>query len=348
MISFFALTFHLFDRYRLGRILFYLLTSILLVTLTMRGTGTGLADYDAYKRIYSNITSWNSVVFPSEHVEIGYRLLSFLGNTLGFAPQYIIIVMGVLSLLPVIYLINKYSPYRSYSLLVWLPYILTMNLQASRISVAAAFGLCFLVFAYQAKKKLAIILFFAAISFHLSAGVLLLSVLAFLSVNALFGFLVFVSFISMFFDLPGMVGSLFTFLGQDLLAYKFSVYISSEDYGYPMVIYDPRVIFVLFVSIFIFLIRRRVFDRFHIFLFKIFIIGAILMMAFLDVTMLAWRLSYLFLIVGVLVVPLVSKYYIINMSPIDRSAYLVVPVFCFSLSVVLAVTSKPFIFFWSL
>lgn len=72
-----------------------------------------------------------------------------LGHSLGLGEQYIIVAMATLALIPVTYIIYKYSPYKILSLLIWMPYFLAMNMQTSRTSVAAAFGLLFMILYYK-------------------------------------------------------------------------------------------------------------------------------------------------------------------------------------------------------
>lgn len=76
---------------------------------------------------------------------------------MGLGEQYIIVAMATLALIPVTYIIYKYSPYKILSLLIWMPYFLAMNMQTSRTSVAAAFGLLFMILYYKKKMACSII-----------------------------------------------------------------------------------------------------------------------------------------------------------------------------------------------
>ena len=134
----------LFDGKKIDKILFIILTFVMLLFSAFRVGGVGLGDYDAYLRLYLLTDTFEKVINPEVHAEIGFRFISFLGNFFGFGEQYIIIVMAMLALIPVAYMIYKYSPYKILSLIVWMPYFLTMNMHSSRTSVAASFGLLFI------------------------------------------------------------------------------------------------------------------------------------------------------------------------------------------------------------
>ena len=161
----------LFDGKKYDKIIFSLLVVWMFIFAAFRVGGTGTGDYDAYLRLYSLTDTFEKVINAEIHAEIGFRILSFFGNFLGFSGQYIIVVMAFLSIIPVTYVIYKYSPYKILSLLIWMPYFLTMNMHSSRTSVAAAFGLLFLI--SFAKRNTSILYFVIACLFHYSSFVLI-------------------------------------------------------------------------------------------------------------------------------------------------------------------------------
>ncbi|WP_287797326.1 hypothetical protein, partial [Idiomarina sp.] len=75
-----------------------------------------------------------------------------------------------------------------------------------------------------------------------------------------------------------------------------------------MALYDPRIVLSLFISFLGFRIRRQL-SSFEVFYLKIFIVGAVVLVAFSEMVIIAWRGSYYFLLNGVIVVPFVAKYY---------------------------------------
>ena len=337
---------HFSDRTRVSTSIFYLFSSFVLLVISLRGNGTGLADYDAYIRIYSSIVDWYDVLNPTTHVEVGFRILSYIGNSLNLGGQYIIVVMAVLSFLPVALLIKKYSPYKMLSILVWFPYIMSMNMQSSRISVAVGFGLLFFICFYKKYRVLSLICFSLAFSFHISSILLLCTFLTRLKLsvlNSIYFILLFLSFVVGFITLFSGVLSL---IGLDVFSAKFISYVNSEDYGYPMPVYDPRILISLFMVASIALIKNRVTDPFHLYLFKLFVIGSMILVVFMDVTILAWRLSYIFLIIGVLVVPIISRYFITFLPPAQKVAYIAFPAMYLALGLIIAVVAQPYILYF--
>lgn len=299
----------IYDRTKFEKLVFVFLSFVLFIFSAFRVGGTGPADYDAYLRLYSKVASWENVVDPTIHAEAGFRILSYVGNAAGFDGQFIIFSMALLSAFPIMWVIHKYSCYRIISLLVWMPYFLTMNMHASRVSVAAAFGLLFIINYYYSKKIISLLFLLLAISFHSSAICLLLVFLTKLTYRQLMS----VFCISIFFGFTMnpliLIADAFKLVGLDIISWMIVSYISSDDYGYPMKFYDPRIILGVVTIFLIYNIRKSIVDAFDNYVFKLFFIGMILIILFSSVTIIAWRLSYFYLISCVLVIPLICKYY---------------------------------------
>lgn len=297
----------LFDGKKYDKIIFSLLVVWMLIFAAFRVGGTGTGDYDAYLRLYSLTDTFEKVINPEIHAEIGFRILSFLGHFLGFSEQYIIVAMAFLSIIPVTYVIYKYSPYKILSLLVWMPYFLTMNMHSSRTSVAAGFGLLFLI--SFAKRNTSILYFVIACLFHYSSFVLISVFLTkvrlkwFLRISIL-SFIIFLV-ISPF----DLLIRFLDLIGIHRLSGFIQIYLESEDYGYKMPIYDPRILLGILVSLLILNIKNSFIKDFEISFYKIFLIGVLLMMVFSEVTIMAWRTSYYFLLIGVILIPLMAEKY---------------------------------------
>ncbi|MCS6237817.1 EpsG family protein [Shewanella baltica] len=299
----------IFDKTKFEKLTFLILSLFLLTFSAFRVGGTGLADYDAYLRLYSKIVNWESVIDPTIHAELGFRLLSFIGNAAGFEGQFIIFSMALLAAIPVLWLINKYSYYPIVSLLFWTPYFLTMNMHSSRISVAVSFGLLFIISFYESRKLSSVILFLIAVSFHSSAICLFLVFLTCFTYRTLLVLIVLALLFGLVFNPFFLIANVFSLIGMDHIAWLIKSYISSEDYGYPMKLYDPRIILSLMTTLLIYNIRKSVIHGFDSYIFKVFFVGVFLMIAFSSVTIIAWRLSYFYLVSCVLVIPLICKYY---------------------------------------
>lgn len=297
----------LFDGKKVGNFLFFCLAIWMLVFSAFRVGGTGTGDYDAYLHLYSLTDTFEKVIDPEIHAEIGFRILSFLGNYWGFEGQFIIVMMATLAFLPVVYIIYKYSPYKILSLLVWMPYFLTMNMHSSRTSVAAAFGLLFMMFYYNKKWFKTVLCLSFAILFHSSALILLFVFLAKIKLKKILYFLILALILLIAISPFELMIILFNSVGLAKLSSFVQIYISSDEYGYPMEIYDPRIILGMGVVFLIFKFQVKVIEYLDMYLFKIYTIGVLFMIVFSSVVIMAWRLSYFFLLIGVIVIPWLAK-----------------------------------------
>lgn len=341
-----AFLLHFCDRDRVSTPIFYLFSLFVLLTMALRGNGTGLADYNAYISIYLDIVDWYDVLNPTTHVEIGFRIVSFLGNTFNLGGQFIIVFMALASFIPVVLVIKKYSPYKLLSIVVWFPYIMSMNMQSSRISVAVGFGLLFFICYYHKHRLLSILCFILAVSFHTSLILLVCTFLTRLRLSVLASTYFVILFLSFLIGFSVIFASALSLIGLDVIAVKFLSYVNSEHYGYPMRVYDPRVLISVFMVAAIMLLNSKITNPFHTYLFKLFVIGSMVLVAFMDVTILAWRLSYIFLIIGVLVVPIVSKYFLTHLVRTQKLAYLAFPGMYLALGLIIAIVAQPYILFF--
>ncbi|GEM_PF-974224 len=343
-----------FDRTKLEKLFFAVLLLWLLIFSAFRVGGTGAGDYENYILLYSRIQDWNSVINPDVHTEIGFRILAWLGNIIGLDSQFIIASMAFLSLSVVGCVIYKHSPLRIFSLVCWMPYFLSMNMHSSRISVAAAFGLLFLICFHCRKYFESFILFVVAVSFHSSALILLLVFFTRLTIGSLV-LILFCSLILLNFINPVyMLGLLFSSFGMERYASFINIYLASAEYGYPLKLYDPRIVLALGVVLLIVNIRKTIVagndESLFLFLCKLYIVGVIVMTIFSSVTIMAWRASYYFLIAGVVVIPFVAGKYdqrFLSACSVNRIMSLIFLVLysVFSLGVINA--SEPYTFIWS-
>ncbi|ADI92700.1 EpsG family protein [Acinetobacter sp. ACIN00229] len=354
MVPYFTLLFAimfgtLFDGKKIDKIFFFILSLWMLIFSAFRVGGTGTGDYDAYLRLYSATDTFEKVIDPEIHAEIGFRLLSFLGHSLGLGEQYIIVAMATLALIPVTYIIYKYSPYKILSLLIWMPYFLAMNMQTSRTSVAAAFGLLFMILYYKKRWLAALLALVIAASFHSSALILVLVFLARVSLKKLF-YATIIAFAMLVFVSPFQILlKIFEILHLTRLSDFLLSYLASDDYGYPMAIYDPRIILAMGVVFLIFKCQQHIPKYFDMYYCKLYIIGALLMVIFSHVVIMAWRVSYLFLLISVVTIPWLAKVYNLliekNMgSKRVMSSVFIFLYFLYTASLILK--AQPYAFFW--
>ncbi|MCU4494117.1 EpsG family protein [Acinetobacter guillouiae] len=354
MVPYFALLFAisfatLFDGKKVDKLIFFILAIWMLIFSAFRVGGTGTGDYDAYLRLYTATDTLEKVINPEIHAEIGFRLLSFFGHSFGFGEQYIIVAMAALALLPVTYIVYKYSPYKILSLLIWMPYFLAMNMQTSRTSVAAAFGLLFMVQYYQKRWVIALLSLCIAVSFHSSALILILVFLARVSLKKLF-YATIVAFSMLLFVSPfEILLKLFEILHLTRLSDFLLSYLASDDYGYPMALYDPRIVLALGVVFLIFKCQNHIPKYFDMYYCKLYIIGALLMVVFSHVVIMAWRVSYLFLLISVITIPWLAKLYNILIQQNIGAKRVMSSIFIllyFLYTASLIFKAQPYVFIW--
>ncbi|EKO3621481.1 EpsG family protein [Vibrio metschnikovii] len=308
-IIFLLLAFSVFDKTKFENIAFIFFSFALVIFSGFRVGGTGPGDYDAYIRLYYQVSDWYAVVDPKIHAEIGFRLMSYLGNLMNFEGHFIILTMALLSSVPIIIIVKNYSCYPILSLIVWIPYFLTMNMHSSRIAVAAAFCLCFFISTYYRRFIFSVFFSVVAIAFHTSSLVIILLFLVRFKIKTLF-FLFMISFVvGGLFSPFSILTHILSIIGLERASWFVESYKSSSDYGYPMAVYDPRILLNIGVSLLIFNIRKSVSNPFHEYIFKLTFIGTIIMLLFSSVTIMAWRVSYLFLLSTVISIPILCQYY---------------------------------------
>lgn len=339
----------LFDKTKLQTLIFSFFSSILLVFSAFRIGGTGEGDYYNYLYFYSLITDWEDVFESKINAEIGFRFFSYLGNTLNFDGQFIIIVMAILSFVPLLILIKKYSYYPIASLIFLMPYFLTMNMHSTRTAVAAGLGLVFIHLYYKSQKISAFIFFVIALSFHSSAICLLLIVLTRLGYRKLLILLILSLLIGSILNPLNLISQAFSIMGLSKFAMKVVSYEGSSDYGYSMSIYDPRIVMNLLICLLIYNIRNSVTNKQDIFYFKVYFIGTIFLIAFSSLTIVAWRVSYYYLISVVFVLPSLCTYYnykIFQSLQAKRIMSFIMIFIYFIYSVPLIIAAQPYEFYF--
>lgn len=305
--SFFLMS--IFDKSKAEKFIFLFLIFSLILFVGLREGGTGTGDYYEYIRLYEQIKTFDDIFNVSMHAEVGFRYLSYVGNQLEFDGQFIIFAMAFLSIFPIALVIYKYSCYRVLSLLIWYPFVLTMSMQASRSSVAAAFGLIFIISFFKRNYFRAVLFFALSLSFHTSAISLLVVFMTRINLQKLLIAILIILLSCIFINPLILLSNIFDTIGLGNVSSKIIGYISSTDYGYPMKMYNPRILLSVLVCYFIWLVRGKIYNSLHINLCKTFCIGILFMLLFSSSTIMSLRLSFLYLITGVIVIPFICEIY---------------------------------------
>lgn len=229
---------------------FYIGITVLFLFAAMRGNGDG--DYFAYLTRGSYILSLNDVFHNTTGMEAGYCFIAFIVNLFGLPKQFIIACMNLISLFCIGKFIKKYSPIWCLSLLIFIPLYLQFDMHAARTAVAIS--ITTLGIDYIRKRKLfqfSIIILTASL-FHTTA--LIAFVIYFLvnvKISVYIGMLVIAieMVIVRVIGLDYMILQVLKNFKLDSVYNRFLTYASSEVYGYPFSLLDPRLWLVIAVFI---------------------------------------------------------------------------------------------------
>lgn len=282
---------------------------VLFLFAALRGNGDG--DYFVYLSYSQFITSIGDVLNFNFPMEIGFRILAFLVNSLGLHEQMVIASMNIISLTCIYIFIKRYSPDKMFSVFLFLPLFFMFDMHAARTAVAI--GISTLGFKYLLQNKLFkyVGVIFVASCFHQSAWILLIMYFfKRFKINNFVGIgtFIFVTIFSFFFSLNDILLRLFSILPFESLENRFIVYMNSLTYGYEFQLSDPRMILVTiiyFVSIF----TLNKMDKKENLLINFAWINLILMVLLRENTIFITRIVSYFNVYTVITIPIIlSKY----------------------------------------
>lgn len=267
----------------------------------LRGNGDG--DYFTYREYSTYIQTFSDLFNNDFPMEFGFRLLSFIKNKLGLNSQWIIVFMNTLSLFIIFYCMKKVSKDKYLSLLLFIPYYLTLDMHASRIAIAVAIGLYSMLCLINKKNILFFLLVFISSLFHKSALILLIIYLiSKIKLKTIFTCSMILILLSVFVNIPMIIIRVLSYTPLSNFAYRLDLYINDIRYGYPMSIIDPRIILFILVIFNAVLIYKYLNENQCYFL-KILITGVTVLLVFHNSTFLALRLSAYFTIITLCLIP---------------------------------------------
>ena len=291
------------DKKHYDSYVFFIVCFILLIFSSFRYGGFGTGDYFNYLQFSRMVVLFDNVVNQNIPAEIGFRFIAYMSNYLYLPVNSVIVLMGILSLIPVLYIIYKYSQYKILSLLILLPYFFTMNMQSSRTSVAAGMGLLFIMFCYEKKYMKASLSFLLALSFHELSGALVFISLTILPIYILLILFFFIALFVALFNPISFIAKAISISGFSAVSNKIISYQQSEIFGHALKLYDPRAILTFLVILLFAINVKNMNQSINVFLGKVFIIGGIVMFLFSPLVIISWRVSYLFLLSGIIFIP---------------------------------------------
>ncbi|WP_297789951.1 EpsG family protein [uncultured Anaerococcus sp.] len=288
--------------------------------------GSGDADYYNYLWFVKHLDKdyWRLFDFTYP-VEFAFRFFALGINFLGLSRQWVIVIMNICSILPIAYVTIKESDNPFLSAIVFLPIFIQFDMQTSR--TASAIGLGFLSSYFLVKKHYgrAIFFFAFACAFHKSAMIILpfLIVSRFRLGNAIKTISLALAFGVSLFSMVvfNIVGAITSAVGLGVISSKLNTYVFSGGiFAFPMKIYDPRILFGLFLFILsVMYFSKYSFDKNSMMEVscKAIWFGLIVFLVFRSSTAIAFRFGNFFAIYQVIFVPRLMK----EARKIDKLAY---------------------------
>lgn len=230
---------------------FLVIMLILFLFAGLRGNGKG--DYFNYLQYSSYIQELSDVFWFDFPMEIGFRILAFIGNYLHLNSQFVIIAMNFISLSCIYKFLKWHSDDYCYSTILFFPIFLLFDMHAARAAVAVS--LCTIAYHYllsdNMKKFCMFILL--AMCFHRSAIVFVLSIFCKkirIGLNFSVIFIIVLFLFTMIFDFDHIIIEVLQMAGFQSYANAYRSYASNVVYGYAFSLLDPR--FFIILAIFIF------------------------------------------------------------------------------------------------
>lgn len=230
---------------------FILIMLILFLFAGLRGNGKG--DYFNYLQYSTYIQSLSDVFWFDFPMEIGFRILAFVGNYLRLDSQFVIIAMNFISLSCIYKFLKWHSVDWCYSTILFIPIFLQFDMHAARSAVAIS--LCTIAYHYLLSDNLKKFFLFnlLAMCFHQSAIIFILSIFCKkirIGLNFSIMLIVVVFLFTTVFDFDQIIIEILQMLGFQNYANGYRSYASSIEYGYAFSLFDPR--FPMILAIFLF------------------------------------------------------------------------------------------------
>lgn len=269
----------------------------------MRGNGMG--DYFTYIRYGESIRTINDVLHKNIGMEIGYKAICYIINLFHLPRQSVIIIMNTISFICIYIFIKKYSLDWSMPVLLYLPLYFQFEMHAARTGVAisiVALGMGCLLDKKIWKFVLAVVI---ASFFHNTSFIALLLYFAYnINIQLIPGCIIFFLevLIVKLVDIDRILASCLSMMNLNSFARRFLSYVNNNEYGYPLNLYDPRILIALlvFISCSILINKKENIDRLCI--SSIFMYG-FTMILFSGHTFIAYRLSSYFYLPFIIEIP---------------------------------------------
>lgn len=258
--------------------------------------GNGIGDYFNYLNRGQYVNNITDIFFTDIGMEIGYKVLALFIKILHLPRQSIIIFMNTISFLCLNSYIKKYSSHWSLSLLVFLPVFFQFEMHAARTGVAIA--IISLGYKYIERKQFIsyLVTVFLASLFHTTA---LIALILFVFGNKEIKLKIGIPIIILEYFFVGIMGidNIVIFflskLHMNNFLIKYIAYSNSQEYGYSLQLWDPRIFIGIIVYIIACLFIKNKTSFEHIAINSIFLYTSFLILLSSH-TFIAYRISSFF------------------------------------------------------
>lgn len=279
----------------------------------LRGNGNG--DYFEYLNRGVAIREAGDILHNNISMNVGYPALAWVVNQLHLPSQSVIAMMNAISIGCIYHTVKIYSVNPGLSMLVFLPFYFQYDMHAARTAVAISLLTLCIPYVIERKPIKFTIVVILATLFHPEVMIgILLYFLPLFSINMVVGLLIL---------LTGSVGTFFNIydkiilfflrvLSADYLYDKFNGYVHSERFGYAAKIYDPRLLLVILIFVLAkkyLLYENEKEKKYNNFLINSCFFAAVTMIFFNAHTFMVYRLSSVFNIFTLFLVPVICRDY---------------------------------------
>lgn len=319
----------------------------------MRGNGDG--DYFGYIEYSKNIDSFAMLFNNKFPMEFGFRFVAFFTNQLNLHPQTIFLAMNSLISFILVYYFkmkeNRQKQLYPLTLVLYLYFYIQFDIHATRTGVAMAFGLLFYKFLNRKSYVKAFMAIFLGFLFHKSSLVLVALPIIYTfnkkyKVNLNFKIFGVMSLLILIIDIPNLTIWIFEILGMSNYALRLSTYLNSTKFGYPIPLYDPRIIYFSSIVFYDFFRNKKEDNNSNILLNLVLQTNVIIILSFRSSTSLALRLSSYY---SYLIIPFFTQLDIEHISgeydKYNKFVYYILFLIMFGFVIILKIKLVPYKFF---
>lgn len=286
---------------------FYIGITVLFLFAALRGVSNG--DYIGYLLRGKEVNSVYKIFHNNTHMEIGYSILYYFVNLFHLPEQSIIMIMNFISIFCTGKFIERYSPNKCLSLLIFLPLYFQFDMQAARTAVAISISVMGIDYVIRRHFLHFCFTVFLAMLFHRSAIVVFpiyflvnLRIDLFVGIMGIVGGMGYVTFIG----IDRSILQILRMLGLNSFYVRYYGYVNSREFGYRFSLIDPRLLLCIFIYIAAKIICKKS-TKIENFFINCSLVNVLIMIFFSEHTIFCCRLSAFYYVYFIVLIPMMLK-----------------------------------------